>query len=124
MPINDDISRGIHSLFHLTKYCDRYRVKLGGLRVALDARKVGRIWLCELNRIADVSWHLTERDGLSSAVYALFAVNSSVRIHCKRCGRAGIYYVESDIHPNLLTWCSFVHCDGLEDLQDEFEAVG
>lgn len=106
--------------YHLTRPHNRFRIACNGLKTDLDARKKGRIWLCDLTEIGSVADHLTERDGSSYAIWALLAINTAPFFDdVKRCGRSGIYYVEKNIPAHLITIHSQVVSDLLQLKLDE-----
>lgn len=104
------------ALYHLTRPGNWPRIRCNGIDVKLDARKVGRVWLCELTEVSEIARHLMVRDGNKIAQFALIAISGHIRCDIKKCGRKGVYYVERTIPANLLSMCSIVHVDGMEDV--------
>lgn len=86
--------------YHLSKPCDRFRIACHGLKCEEDSRGKGRIWLCDLSEVSEVSRHLAKRDKLPDATYICWSVNTiHFETDVKRSGRKGIYFCTIDIRP-------------------------
>lgn len=91
-------------LYHLTPHSNRFAIRERGLLISHDARKVGRIWLCEHKLLRYIGEHLTERDGFSFALYSVVEVRTwMIEDKPKKCGRDGIFYTEKDVCPEAIS---------------------
>lgn len=102
--------------FHATRRYSVVPIKIEGLSVAKDARKVGRIWLCRWSSLEWVLQHLTGRDGSSAAMWSVLQVDLRGRQEIVKCsGREGIYYVCEDIEPGRVIHIADFWIDLTED---------
>lgn len=91
-------------LYHLTENKNRFSVLENGLLISKDARKKGRIWLCEFKELRDIAEHICRKDKHSFMIYTIVEVQAyQLETYPKKCGRPGIFYVDQDISPKNIS---------------------
>lgn len=97
---------------HLSPADNISLIKQSGLQTSMDHRGVGRIWLCDWDKVGEVMRHLCGVRKVSCLRFACYSVRYwHIVNHLRQSNREGIYYVTADIPANHITLEATMWCD-------------